>query len=230
MSDASSVFCTRCGSRFTGSEAFCTACGAPRQRTEVPAPPAAVSMPAAAPGFIAQAGSVASTATRAYGTVASVAGMAGGALTLPWQTVTGGAQPDVRAFLSAAAVPAAHHAVRASLKRPGLAMALTATLDLVVAALTGGGALLRAVPRFLLGGATALFSLITGSKGGPLRTLTGAVSGVTAVVQLGFTGYMLVSGVLSGASLLVLVPQAIAMTSSLAVAVKTTSMALRRQS
>jgi hypothetical protein len=147
---------------------------------------------------------------------------------LPWQTVAGGQQPDIRGFLSAAALPAAQGAIRASLKRPGLAMAVTTTLDLAVSGITRGWpGVLAAIPRFALGGATALFSLITGSKGGPLRKLTGAVSGVTAVVQLGFTGYTLVAGVLGGTSALLLIPQVIAMLSSLVLAVRTTASALK---
>lgn len=222
MSDGYVGFCTKCGTRFDGPEVFCTKCGAPRERTT--ASPA----PAPGPGLVQQAGQAASTASRAYGTVARVAGIAGMGVALPWQTVVGGQQPDIRAFLAAAALPATQGAIRASLKKPGIAMAVTATLDLVVSGVTGGGgAVLAAIPRFLLGGTTALFALITGSKGGPLRKLTGAVGGVTAVVQLGFTGYTLVTGVLAGTSALLLIPQVIAMLSSLTMAVKTAVTALK---
>ncbi len=222
MSDGYVGFCTKCGARFTADEVFCTKCGTPREHAAAPA--------ASAPGptLVAQAGQAAHTAQRAYGAVAQVAGIAGMGVALPWQTVVGNQQPDIRAFLSAAALPAAQTAIRASLKRPGIAMAVTATLDLVVSGISGGsGALVAAIPRFLLGGATALFSLITGSKGGPLRKLTGALGGVTAVVQLGFTGYTLVTGVLAGTSALLLIPQVIAMLSSLTMAVKTAVTALK---
>ena len=202
MSDGYVGFCTKCGTRFDGPEVFCTKCGAPREHAAPAESPAAPG-----PTLVQQAGQAASTASRAYGTVARVAGVAGMGVALPWQTVVGGQQPDIRAFLSAAALPAAQGAIRASLKRPGIAMAVTTTLDLVVSGITRGwGGVLGALPRFLLGGATALFSLITGSKGGPLRKLTGAVGGVTAVVQLGFTGYTLVTGVLGGTSALLLDP------------------------
>lgn len=224
MSDGYVGFCTRCGTRFKGPEPFCTICGTPRER-------AAAAQPAdSAPGptFVAQAGQAAQTAQRAYGAVAQMAGVAGMGVALPWQTVAGGQQPDIRGFLAAAALPAAQGAIRASLKRPGLAMAVTTTLDLIVSGITRGWpGVLGALPRFLLGGATALFSLVTGSKGGPLRKLTGAVSGVTAVVQLGFTGYTLVVGVLGGTSALLLLPQVIAMVSSLVLAVKTALTALK---
>lgn len=233
MSDGYVGFCTKCGSRFTGNEVFCTKCGSPREHAAAPAanaprPAAAAAAPAPGPTFVQQAGQAASTASRAYGTVAQVAGIAGMGVALPWQTVVGAQQPDIRAFLSAAALPAAQTAIRASLKRPGIAMAITAVLDLVVSGITRGwGGVLGALPRLLLGGATALFSLITGSKGGPLRKLTGAIGGVTAVVQLGFTGYTLVAGVLGGTSALLLIPQLIAMLSSLTMAVKTAITALR---
>jgi len=223
MSDGYVGFCTKCGTRFDGPEVFCTKCGAPREHA---AP--AESQAAPGPTLVQQAGQAAATASRAYGTVARVAGVGGMGVALPWQTVTGGQQPDIRAFISAAALPAAQGAIRASLKKPGIAMAVTATLDLVVSGITRGwGGVLGALPRFLLGGATALFSLITGSKGGPLRKLTGVIGGVTAVVQLGFTGYTLVSGVLGGTSVLMLIPQVIAMVSSLTMAVKTAATALK---
>lgn len=233
MSSGYVGFCTKCGARFTADEVFCTTCGSPREHAAAAvasAPAAATPAPAPTPGptLVQQAGQAASTAQRAYGAVAQVAGIAGMGVALPWQTVTGTQQPDIRAFLSAAALPAAQGAIRASLRRPGIAMAVTAALDLAVSGITRGwSGVLGALPRFLLGGATALFSLVTGSKGGPLRKLTGAVSGVTAVVQLGFTGYTLVAGALGGTSALLLIPQLIAMVSSLVMAVKTAITALK---
>jgi len=201
-------FCSKCGTPMRAGAAFCHGCGAPRKTQ-----PAQTARPTLA------------TVAR---TVSATAGVAGMGAALPWQTIVGGQQPDIRAFLSAAALPAAHQAVRASLKRPGIAMAITTTLDLVVAGITGGtGALVAAIPRVLLGGATALFSLVTGSKGGPLRKLTGAVAGVTAFVQLGFTGWTLVGGLLGGTPVLTLLPMVIAMTSSLVMAVKTVLLAFR---
>ena len=224
-------FCNACGAPFAEGQTFCTKCGSQRasvtMRDEAQAA-GAVPAQAAAPAFVAQASAATATARTAYGTVAQAAGAAGMAVSLPWQTIVAGQQPDIRAFLSAAALPAAHQAVRASLKRPGIAMAITTTLDLVVAGITGGtGALVAAIPRVLLGGATALFSLITGSKGGPLRKLTGAISAVTAVVQLGYTGWTLVGGLVGGTPVLTLLPMVIAMTSSLVMAVKTVLLAFR---
>ncbi len=155
--------------------------------------------------------------------------MAGMSLALPWRTVYEAEDPDIRGFLSAAALPAAQQAVRASLRRPGIAMAVTATLDLVVAIVTGGsGAVASTLPRFLLGGATAVLSLLTGRKGGALRMATGVASLVTIAVQLGFAGFALSSGVAEGASLLLLVPRVVAMLSSLVMAVKTAVVALKR--
>ena len=61
----------------------------------------------------------------------------------------------------------------------------------------------------------------------PSGTSPAPVGGVTAVVQLGFTGYTLVTGVLGGTSALLLIPQVIAMLSSLVLAVKTAATALR---
>lgn len=226
MSDGYVGFCTKCGARFTGAESFCTMCGTPREQAAGSV--AGVAAPNVGPTLVAQGGQAAQTARAAHSAVAQVAGIAGMGAALPWQTVTGTQQPDIRAFLSAAALPAAQTAIRASLKRPGIAMAVTTVLDLAVSGISGGtGALVAAIPRFLLGGATALFSLITGSKGGPLRKLTGAVGAVTGVVQLGFTGYTLVTGVLGGVSMLLLIPQVIAMTSSLLMAVKTAVTALK---
>jgi hypothetical protein len=232
MSDGYVEFCTRCGSRFVGPEVFCTTCGAPREHSAV-ATASAPATPAPAvtgPTLVQQAGQAAAGARRAYGAVAQVAGVAGAGVALPWQTVVGGQQADIRAFLSAAALPAAQTALRASLRRPGIAMAVTTALDLVVSGISGGwGAVAASVPRFLLGGATALLSLITGSKGGGLRTATGVMGAVTGVVQLGFTGYTLITGVLGGTSALLLIPQVIAMLSSLTMAVKTAAVALRGQ-
>lgn len=224
MSDGYVGFCTRCGTRFDGPELFCTKCGTPRERVATATPG-----PMPGPTLVQQAGQAAQTAQRAYGAVAQVAGIAGMGVALPWQTVVGNQQPDVRAFLSAAALPAAQGAIRASLKRPGLAMAVTTVLDVVVSGITRGwGGVLAALPRLLLGGATAALSLVTGSKGGGLRKVTGAVGALTGVVQLGFTGYTLVAGAIGGTPALLLIPQVIAMLSSLVMAVKTAVAALRR--
>lgn len=148
---------------------------------------------------------------------------------LPWQTVVGDRQPDIGAFLAAAARPAAQAAVRASLRRPGIAMGVTAALDLVVTLLLGGP-LAPAAPRALLGGATSALSIVTGSRGGPMRTLSGALGVVTAVVQGGSLLWGLVAGFGSGEPLLTLAPMLLATASALVMAVKTIAVAFRGRS
>ncbi|MDY0339853.1 MAG: zinc ribbon domain-containing protein [Coriobacteriia bacterium] len=220
--DAARVgFCTACGARFAGDEAFCTACGAPRSKT-----------PAAhAPTLTQQASHAARTTRQAYGTAAQVAGVAGMTAGLPWQTIVAGETPDLRAMLSGAAMPGARMLVQRSLKKPGLAMAVTAGLDLLVAGLSGGGsALVGALPRVLAGSTTALLSLITGSKGGALRSLTGVVSLITALVQVVSLGITLIGGLRGGMPLLSTLSMAVAIASALTMAVKTASVALRRRS
>lgn len=198
------LFCARCGAAIVSGNSFCTRCG-----TRV-------------------AGDASSLGS-AYGAVASIAGMTGMGLALPWRTVYEAEDPDIRGLLSAAALPAARQAVRASLRRPGIAMAVTATLDLAVTIVTGGiGAVASTLPRFLLGGSTAVLSLLTGRKGGALRMATGVASLVTIAVQLGFAGFALSSGLVEGDSLLLVVPGVVAMLSSLVMAVKTAVVALRR--
>ncbi|MHB1135379.1 MAG: hypothetical protein ACYCXR_03050 [Coriobacteriia bacterium] len=220
MDTARVGFCTSCGARFTGDEAFCTTCGAPRGVA-----------PAPAPTLTQQAGHAAQTARQAYGAVAQVAGVAGMAAGLPWQTIVAGETPDLRAMFSRVAVPGARTLVQRSLKKPGLAMAVTTTLDLIVAGLSGGSsALLGALPRVLAGGTTALLSLITGSKGGALRSITGFVSLGTALVQVVSLSITLIGGVRSGMPALSMLSMAVAMASALTMAVKTASVALRRRS
>ena len=216
-------FCTSCGARFGAEESFCTACGAPRQQ-----PPAAAPV---APGLVQQAGHAAQTARQTYGAVAQVAGAAGMAVALPWQTIVAGETPDLRAMLSRMAVPGARTLAQRSLKKPGLAMAVTVVLDLFVAGISGGpGALAGALPRVLAGGATALLSLVTGSKGGGLRTVTGVVSLGTALVQVVSLGVTFIAGLRTGAPLLSTLSMAVAITSALTMSVKTASVALRRRS
>jgi len=154
------------------------------------------------------------------------------AAAVPWRTITGAEQLDVRSFLSTSALPTARRAVqRASLRKPGLSLAATTVLDLFVAAVSGGsGALGAAVPRFLMGGLTSLLSLITGSKSGALRGVTGVVSLLTALVQAITVVVALIGGLLDGASLLSLGPMAVAAASALVMAVKTASVALRKGS
>jgi len=134
-------------------------------------------------------------------------------------------------MLSRAAMPTARTVVQRSLKRPGLSMAATTVLDLFVAGVSGGpAALVGAIPRALGGGLTSLLSLATGSKGGALRGLTGAVSLLTALVQVVSLGWTLIGGLADGTSLLTLAPMAVATASALLMALKTASVALRRRS
>lgn len=219
-------FCTSCGSAFTGSESYCTACGAPRGEART-----ASATAAAAPTLVQQAGHAAGTARHAYGAVAQVAGAAGMAASLPWQTIVAGETPDLRGMLSRVAMPGARTLVQRSLKKPGLAMAVTTALDLVVAGLSGGGgALVGALPRLLAGGTTALLSLVTGSKGGALRSVTGFVSLGTALVQAVSLVLTLVSGIRTGMPLLSTLSMVVAIASALTMAIKTASVALRRRS
>ncbi|MDO8879484.1 MAG: zinc ribbon domain-containing protein [Coriobacteriia bacterium] len=227
MGDRDMAFCTACGAQFTGDETFCTRCGTSRSGS-LTAPAAA---PASAPTLIQQAGQVTGTARQAYGAVAQVAAVGGMAASLPWQTIVAGETPDLRGMLSRVAMPGARTLAQRSLKKPGLAMAVTTALDLIVAGLSGGGsALVGALPRALAGGTTALLSLITGSKGGALRGLTGVVSLGTALVQVISLGVTLIGGVRSGMPLLSTLPMVVAMASALVMALKTASVALRRRS
>lgn len=236
MSDGGVGFCTKCGTRFTGGEAFCTTCGATREpasggKPGASAAPAPATQAVPDPTLTQQATYATQTARQTYGTVAQFAGVAGMAAGLPWQTIVAGETPDLRAMLSRVAVPGARTLVQRSLKKPGLAMAVTTALDLVVAGLTGGGsALVGAIPRVLAGGTTALLSLITGSKGGALRSVTGFVSLGTALVQVVSLGLTLVDGVRTGMPALSMLSMAVAMASALTMAVKTASVALRGRS
>lgn len=215
-------FCTACGARLIEGAAFCTSCGAARA-TIAPKPgaPAPASRPAAAPAPVA-----ASSVAPAFGTVAAAAGMA---TAVPWQTIVGDERADISALLAGAAAPA-RQVLQRSLRRPGLSLAATSVLDLLVAALTGGmGAVAGALPRVLAAGVTSVLSLITGSKGGALRTVTGLASLATALIQVVSLGVTLIAGVRTGASLFTLAPMVVAIGSVLTMAVKTASVALRRR-
>lgn len=237
----SALFCTKCGTRMGDAAAFCTKCGAPRAALPArgsaaaiaaqPATPMPVSKPAdpvkdAGVHTFAAAGTAASAAGAAFSMAAGASGVAA----LPWQTIVGAEQPDIRAFLSQAALPSAQRAVRASLRPLGLPMAATAVLDLIVALVIGGPAALGvAVPRFLLAGLTALLSVVTGNKGGALRGITGAVSIITALVQAVTLLYGLGVAIAAGAPLLQLASMAVTAASVLTMAIKTTVTALRRR-
>jgi hypothetical protein len=215
-------FCTKCGAPLTGDTAFCTKCGAARG----PAAAAPLSAPVQQQPLTSQATSVAGQARMAYGMAAGAAGMA---IAMPWQTVYGGQSPDIGRFLSAAALPAAQQVVRRSLRKPGIALAVTSVLDLTVALIMGGaGAVPAALGRLALAGTTSVLSIVSGSKAGPLRTAAGVMGIVTSVVQLGSTGWALVGGLSAGTPFLSLIPSIVAMLSTLAMAVKTTITAFRK--
>jgi len=239
MDTARVGFCTSCGARFTGAETFCTTCGAPRAAASgapdpapVPVrPTSAQASTAPASALTQHAAHAAQTSRQTYGAVAQMAGAASTAAGLPWQTIVAGETPDLRAMFSRLAVPGARTLVQRSLRKPGLAMAVTTALDLIVAGLSGGtSALVGALPRVIAGGTTALLSLITGSRGGALRSVTGFVSLGTALVQVVSLGITLIGGIRSGMPALSMLSMAVAMTSALTMAVKTASVALRRRS
>jgi hypothetical protein len=227
MANGHGSYCIVCGSPLRADQSFCTKCGAPPR--QVPSGPTAepdTRSPAATKAHITQA---VATASRAYATVGQMAGLAGMGFALPWQKVAGLAQADIGAFLSAAALPGAQRAIRASLRRPGLALAATTVLDVAVAVITGGtSALYKAIPRLVLSGSTSLLSLATGSKGGAVRKATGVLGAVTGLAQLGFAAYTLISGLDAGTSAWVIAPQVVVMASSLVAATKTMALAFRR--
>ena len=108
-------------------------------------------------------------------------------------------------------------------------LAFTVAIGVAVALLTGGSsALVSALPRLLIGAVASILSIVTGSRTGPLRTITGIVSAVTALVALVSLGVTLYQGIAGDEALLALLPTAIAVASSLLAAVKTTLVALRR--
>lgn len=236
MAETWATFCTKCGARFPDGAAFCIKCGtlragpdnAPGAPKVTPGPTATETAEALPRSAAPQATAVVSGAATTVRFATSVAGAAGVGVALPWQTVTSPGPLDGRALLLSFGLPAAQHAIRSSLRRPGIAMGITTALDVLVATITGGlPGLLAALPRMALGGATATLSMLTGSRAGSMRLATGAVAAVTAVVQLGYSGQQLFALFTSGASWLALLPGAIAMLSSLVMAAKTAYVALK---
>jgi hypothetical protein len=215
-------FCKHCGTAFGEDSAhFCKKCGAARPE---PAEPPRQGASGAAAGV-----SGAAVLGRAAGVASRVASGSALAAALPWHTIRGREPIDVGAFLAAAAPGAARAVVSRSLKRPGLVLAFTIVIGVAVAVLTGGtSALVSALPQLLAGAVTSVLALVTGSKSGPLRTLTGVVSVVTALITLGSLGWTLYQSVAGDDSLLSLLPTALAVAASLVAAVKTSAVALRR--
>lgn len=163
----------------------------------------------------------------------TLAGVSGVTTMLPgaWQTVVGSQPPDVGAFLARAGAPlaqrAATAALRRSVRRPGIALALTTALDLAIVAVTGGS-VTGALPRTLSGLVSSGLAIAAGRKGGALRALSGATSLLTTLLGLVTAFTALRSGLDSGASLLTLAPSAIGAVSMVAMAVKTATVAFRK--
>lgn len=210
--DSPASFCGHCGRPFAEGAAFCGSCGRPRG--------------ALAPGDRAVAPPRPAPARPApVGIALAASGLVGA---LPWQTVLAGQRPDVGAFLARTGVSAASATVRTSLRRPALALIITTALDLVVATLTGPAALQAASPRALAGLVTSGLGMAAGSRGGLLRTLAGLAGLIATLVGLGSVGSALLTAADTGAGLVTLLPQVVTMGSSLAVAARSATLALRR--
>lgn len=219
-------FCMACGGSVRPQDDFCTRCGVSVGATgqDPDGQPTAAGERASA-----RAGSLASTLSVAGAAFGATTALGGLGLALPWHTAFGSGPVDVSGLIARTAFPAAQRAAHASLRRPALAVALTALMDLIATLFMGGvGALPAALPRLVLSAATVTLSLITGSSGGTMRVATGILSLVTGLVQLAFAGWGLARGLGEGASFISALPPVVAMLSSLAMTVKTGVVALRR--
>lgn len=170
-------FCANCGASLAVGAHFCERCGDAVTDAALP------SAPVQRTGKTVQLGTATATATKA-------AGIAATAAALPWQTLVEGDPVDLDALATAAGVPVARHAIQRSLRRPGIAMAVTAVLDLFVTAVSGAGVTGLAIPRFALGLVTAALAIASGARPA-LRRATGLVSLVTALVQVVTSGLAL---------------------------------------
>ena len=161
------------------------------------------------------------------GRATSLAGALTAGAGLPWQTIVGNQAPDLKALLARTGAPLAQQAVRRSLRNPGLALLVTTALDLFVVWVTAGPvAVEEAFPRVAAGAATALLSLLVGSRGGPLRGLAGLSSVVTAGLQVASLASALMAALDTG-DVVAVAPMALAMASALTTAVKTAAVAFR---
>lgn len=247
-----SVICDNCGQILDVASAYCTRCGsdvlvpatkarlaeelaraqsqgppppplaaAPPPPSAAPPPPPVTTPPSAAP----RPSTATATATVARAT--SLAGALTAGAGLPWQTIVGDQAPDLKALLARTGAPLAQQAVRRSLRNPGLALLVTTALDLFVVWVTAGPvAVEEAFPRVAAGAATALLSLLVGSRGGPLRGLAGLSSVVTAGLQVASLGSALLAALDTG-DVVAVAPMALAMASALTTAVKTAAVAFR---
>ncbi len=143
---------------------------------------------------------------------------------IPWLTVVGNQPADVGSLLAAAS----RNAPLPSLRRSGVAVGLTAALDVLVTMQTGGS-LALAAPRLVLGALTAVLSLATGTRGGWLRTASGLLGVLTAIAQGAFLAWSLVDALRSGTTLLGLVPVLVTTAAALVAAGRTAALALRRR-
>ena len=253
MSEVATRFCMQCGAPVAPGSGFCMQCGAHVLGPDAPVAGAlGTGSPDAAAGVVAQpvpsnsAGSALQGAAAAYGQVARYGGLAMGAgglaTALPWHTVAGHPQPLDISRLISSGTPAAQAAVRATVRRPAIALLVTSVLDLGVALLSGQPAALRLVGvRFAMAAITAVLGIAasrkTGGKAGASPAATGARSGLrkatgvfsiaTGVVQLGSMLWTSVSGIAHPASLLMLVPSIISQVSALVMSVKTAIVGLK---
>jgi len=246
-----SVICDNCGQILDVASAYCTRCGSDvlvpatkarlaeelaRAQSQVPPPPFAAAPPPpppppppASPPPPPAAGPrpPAATATATVGRATSMVGALSAGAGLPWQTIVGDQAPDVKALLARTGAPLAQQAVRRSLRNPGLALLVTTALDLFVVWVTAGPvAVEEALPRVAAGAATALLSLLVGSRGGPLRALAGLSSVVTAGLQVAALASALMAALETG-DVVAVAPMALAMASALTTAVKTAAVAFR---
>ena len=250
-----SVICDNCGQILDVASAYCSRCGSDvlvpatkarlaeelaRAQSQTPAhaaaaplapppPPLAPPAPPTPPPrrSAATTATAAATATATVGRATSLAGALTAGAGLPWQTIVGSQAPDLKALLARTGAPLAQQAVRRSLRNPGLALLVTTALDLFVVWVTAGPvAVEEAFPRVAAGAATALLSLLVGSRGGPLRGLAGLSSVVTAGLQVASLGSALLAALDTG-DVVAVAPMALAMASALTTAVKTAAVAFR---
>jgi hypothetical protein len=223
------TFCIKCGSPLDPAAHFCTKCGTPRadvgqadEAADFGAPVTAGS--GGGPTFAANPAAIARQVASAAGMATSMAG----AVSLPWQTIVAGETPDIQKLVVAGA-PIAQGAVRASLRRPAIALLVTTLLDVAVALVSGQPAALKLVGlRAAMGVGTAVLGMVVGSKAGRLRQLTGFASALTGLVQTGSILFMMFSRASSPTGWLGLVPSLVTQLSALAMMVKTAVVSLKR--
>lgn len=219
------AFCGNCGAKLTEGWEFCGACGTRADATTgVPTePPAAASAPAA--GWARTAGQVA----RGAGAITQAATLGGGAVALPWQTITSGQAIDAGGLAAAAAPSLLAIAPRPNLRFPAAGIAVTVVMDVGIALLSGGAVNVPMLAfRILSGLGTSALGMIAGRGGGALRSLTGAASIVYGVVQLVSLMAAAYAAIATPVTLLTLLPSIIAVLSGLVLSVSTAIAGFRR--